>query len=253
MAPAGTMAVRRPRAAQASADRLLTITLTVSCAAHALVVGSQLVRALQRPQGLEEPPLRVVYESAPAQPPVAWTGEGQAEGGSRVMPIPPPSSAAGGGAPSSGSGWTSTGQGLPVLPAMGWGSATPQRVELPSTSGDIWASAADLTDLSAAADGNPVLLSYFSAIREHIQRVADAKEWVAKGTRANGTIYVGFVVLESGAIDSVMVMADRSAPSQALQAAALRIIRASDPFLPFPPSLGEASKAIVVPLEFGSR
>ena len=40
------------------------------------------------------------------------------------------------------------------------------------------ASIVDLTNLVDAARGDPVLLSYFSAIREQIQRTANAQAWV---------------------------------------------------------------------------
>ncbi len=107
----------------------------------------------------------------------------------------------------------------------------------------------DLTNLVEAAQGNPVLLSYFSAIREQIQRTANRRSWLADES-TQGLVYVSFVLTTTGHVQSVTVLSDRSIPSPALHDIALRIIKASSPFPPFPPSLADSSKTLIVPLEF---
>ncbi len=120
----------------------------------------------------------------------------------------------------------------------------------PSTGGGAWAGAIDLTDLTTASQGNPVLYSYFGAIREQIQRTANGRVWFPKEIADAGIIYVGFILDRSGAVQSVGVVYERSASSAVLQDAALRILQASSPFLPFPPSFQESAMAMVVPIEF---
>lgn len=118
---------------------------------------------------------------------------------------------------------------------------------------DVWASAVDLTDLAAAAQGNPVLFSYFGAIREQIQRTADARAWLPEQENGSGVVYVGFVIGRTGALRSSSVVPERSTASPVLCRVALQIIQASNPFLPLPPSFTESSKAVVVPIEFAAR
>ena len=108
----------------------------------------------------------------------------------------------------------------------------------------------DLTNLVDAAQGDPVLLSYFSAIREQIQRAANQQTWMAGEPDAQGLVYVSFVLGAAGKVQAVSIVADRSIPSRQLQDIAMRIVKAASPFAPFPPSLAGASKTVVVPLEF---
>ena len=107
----------------------------------------------------------------------------------------------------------------------------------------------DLTNLVDASRGDPVLLSYFSAIREQIQQTANRRNWVS-GPAAGGMVYVSFVLAAGGVIRGVEIVAERSITSGALQESALRIIKGAAPFPPFPPSMNEPQKTIVVPLEF---
>ena len=107
----------------------------------------------------------------------------------------------------------------------------------------------DLTNLVDAAQGDPVLLTYFSAIREQIQKTANRQTWLS-GQSAEGVIHVSFILNASGQVQSVAIVSDRSSSSRLLQEASLKIIKASAPFAPFPPSLSEPSKTVVVPLEF---
>ena len=111
------------------------------------------------------------------------------------------------------------------------------------------ASIVDLTDLVDASRGDPVLLSYFSAIREQIQRTADHEMWSVMEDRG-GLVYISFVLGASGAVQEAAIVSGRSASARSLQEIALRIVREAAPFPPFPPSMDEPSKTIVVPLEF---
>ena len=110
-------------------------------------------------------------------------------------------------------------------------------------------SVVDLTNLVDAARGNPVLLSYFSAIREQIQQTANRQAWLT-GTSTEGLVYVTFVLSATGAIREAQVVVDRSSGAAALREIALQIVTTAAPFPPFPPSVTEATKTVVVPLEF---
>ena len=108
----------------------------------------------------------------------------------------------------------------------------------------------DLTDLVDASRGDPVLLSYFGAIREQIQQTANRQPWL-EGEPDGGLVYVSFLLLASGQVQDVTIVSDRSVPSGQLQEVAARIVTAAAPFPAFPPSMAsEPSKTIVVPLEF---
>ena len=111
------------------------------------------------------------------------------------------------------------------------------------------ASVVDLTNLVEAARGDPVMLSYFSAIREQIQRTANHRTWLT-GEEREGLVYVSFVLTSTGAIQEASIVSSRSADSSSLRDVAVQIVKASSPFPPFPPSMGEPNKTIVVPLEF---
>jgi len=111
-------------------------------------------------------------------------------------------------------------------------------------------SVVDLTDLVDASRGDPILLSYFSALREQIQQTANRQPWL-EGKLDGGLVYVSFQLLASGMVEDVRIVSDRSAPSETLQEVATRIVTAAAPFPAFPPSMAsEPSKTIVVPLEF---
>ena len=107
----------------------------------------------------------------------------------------------------------------------------------------------DLTNLTEASGGDPVLLTYFSAIREQIQRSANRRTWLT-GEAREGLVYISFVLTASGSAQKTAVLVDRSVASATLQNTALRILEDASPFPPFPPSMEGASKTIVVPLEF---
>src|SRR3989338_8321348 len=107
----------------------------------------------------------------------------------------------------------------------------------------------DLTNLTEASGGDPVLLTYFGAIRERIQQSANRRAWVT-GDDQEGMVYLTFVLTASGSAQRISVLADRSALSPMLRSTALSILEHAGPFPPFPPSVPEASKTIVIPLEF---
>lgn len=111
------------------------------------------------------------------------------------------------------------------------------------------ASFIDLTNLTEASGGDPVLLTYFSTIREQIQRSANRRAWVT-GEEKEGLVYLSFVLSANGSAQKITVLADRSVSSSTLRATALGILEDAAPFPPFPPSLPDASKTIVIPLEF---
>jgi TonB family protein len=108
----------------------------------------------------------------------------------------------------------------------------------------------DLTNLTDASRGDPVLLSYFSAIREQIQRAANEREWLTTDLNQRGLVYVSFILTAEGRVRSATIVSQRSVQSEPLHETALKIINAAAPFPPFPPSLTEQSKTLVVPLEF---
>ncbi len=110
-------------------------------------------------------------------------------------------------------------------------------------------SVVDLANLVEAAAGDPVLMSYFGMIRERIQDTANRKNWVA-GSDAQGIVYVSFMLDRSGSISAVAVVTDKSSPSSMLRGAGSQIVKTAAPFPSFPPSMTEASKTIIVPLEF---
>jgi len=108
----------------------------------------------------------------------------------------------------------------------------------------------DLTNLVEAAQGNPVLLSYFSVIREQIQHAANQQTWQTGEQAAHGVVYLSFVLSQNGQVGVISVLGDRSASSKQLHDISKTIIKSASPFPPFPPSIGESAKTIVVPLEF---
>ena len=111
------------------------------------------------------------------------------------------------------------------------------------------ASFVDLTNLTEASGGDPVLLTYFSTVREQIQRAANRRTWLT-GEEKEGMVYISFVLTASGSAQKAAVLVGRSVGSSTLQNTALRILEDAAPFPPFPPSMEGPSKTIVVPLEF---
>jgi TonB family protein len=117
-------------------------------------------------------------------------------------------------------------------------------------SGPTRSAVVDLTNLVEAAQGNPVLLSYFSVIREQIQMAANRQTWLTGEQAVSGVVYLSFVLDPSGRVSTVSVLSDRSASAKQLHEISKTIIKSASPFPPFPPSIGDPAKTIVVPLEF---
>lgn len=112
--------------------------------------------------------------------------------------------------------------------------------------------AVDLTDLAQAAQGDPVRLSYFAAIREQLQQAANQRPWLGNQISETGLVCVGFVLTRTGDVSSSAVVPDRSADSSSLRNAALQIVAAARPFPPLPPSFLASSSTltVLVPIEF---
>ena len=121
---------------------------------------------------------------------------------------------------------------------------TPEDLPSPSRGAVV-----DLTNIEEAAQGNPVLLSYFSAIREQIQRAAAQRDWLGPGS-TKGLVYVSFVLSADGQIHGLNVISERSVASPILRDIAVRIVHSAGRFPPFPPSMAQSSTTVVVPLEF---
>jgi len=107
----------------------------------------------------------------------------------------------------------------------------------------------DLTNLVDSARGDPVLMSYFGAIRDEIESAADRRAWFSADI-AEGMVLVSFVVVSDGAIQAMSVLDERSVASARLRDIAMDIVKAAAPFPPFPPSLKESQQTVVIPLEF---
>ncbi len=241
---------------ESQVDRLLTLTIGVSLAAHALLVGLPLVFHWHGLFG-SLPTLRLIYDQDAVRETSQWAKQELERVHSRLAalhqlaPIPAPGAVADGhrleGVLQEAIGFGISNVALRAT--IGDGSADQLSSKVFGGSG-AWATAVDLTNLEEASHGNPVLLSYFGAIREQIQRMANARAWVPSAEASGGTVYVGFTLGRTGAMQSMSVVPERSSASAPLHDVALRIIKAAAPFPPFPPSFQESSKAIIVPLEF---
>ena len=209
-------------------DRRLAIAFSVSLAFHALLLGIRSVHLRHQQREQDRKAMEVIYEYRAAEQEVlhlqrqlaTLEGQGSLPGVANPAPqIRIPDRAV-----------------MNLPPAL-------------SEAGMNRSAVVDLTNLVEAAQGDPVLLSYFSAIREQIQRIANRQTWLT-GERDQGLVYVSFVLAATGQVSSVSIAADRSTTSRFLQDIALKIIKNSSPFPSFPPSLKEPSRTIVVPLEF---
>ncbi len=238
-------------------ERLFSLMLIISLAGHAVVLVAQLISLGW--SGWTTPlrhPAKLIYEQEAAKDASSWAADELHRVETRMREPHRPSSPlaqgsqADGIAPGQGGLPTIAPGSLTVIPQVsGDGSTHPLTAVSPSGS-HAWSGAVDLTNVVEAAQGNPVLLSYFSAIREQIQQIANTQEWLPQGTATEGVVYVGFIMSRAGQIQSSSIVADRSAPYPLLRSAALRIIRSASPFPPFPPSFEESSKTIMVPIEF---
>ena len=235
-------------------QRLLLIAVGVSCAGHLAVIGTQLLLVWVGWLAPQSRQAKLIYDRPEVRSTSSWTPKETVQPQARFkelvrsMTVTVPSSVGrgmlGGGGRERDAvlGMSKPESYSQVMEHLdrGWGGA----------GGGVWATAVDLTNVAEAAQGNPVLLSYFEAIREQIQRTANTQTWMPPGDASAGVVYVGFVLTSAGHVQSASVVQERSTASSELVQVALRIVKASSPFLPFPPSFKEPSKAIVVPLEF---
>lgn len=239
-------------------DRLFSLMLIISLAGHAMVLAAQLISlGWNRWATTPRHPAKLIYEQETAKDESQWAAEELHRVETRLREPHEPSrqlfqgSQTDGGAAGSGGGLPAIAPGSwTVIPQVGGDASTHPLTAVSASGSHAWSGAVDLTNVVEAAQGNPVLLSYFSAIREQIQRIANTQEWLPQGTSTEGVIYVGFVISRTGHIQSSSIVADRSAAYPLLRSAALRIIRSASPFPPFPPSFEESSKTIMVPIEF---
>ena len=214
-------------------DRVFTIAFGASLAVHLLLIIGQLLSwgwFTTHPH----PPIEVVYDQEAVRQEVQQLQD-------ELRRAKSESAIPGGSVPTLNATLSARPQiRIPDRPAL-----SPERTERLSDRPSI----VDLTNLVDAARGDPVLLSYFSAIREQIQRMANGRAWLT-GQPIEGLVYVSFVLSAGGEIRGITIVSDRSSNSPPLQDIALRIVKSAAPFPPFPPSVGDSSKTIVVPLEF---
>ena len=208
-------------------DRAFLTAFAASAVCHALLLGVQLIRLWPFPLAPQRMPdaLNVVYERSVEAEHPAPLHRALSQGGPQAGP-----------GLLGGRLRAQISESSPGLSAVSGLEASRHAV-------------VDLTNLIEAAQGDPVLLSYFGAIREQIQRAANRRPWL-EGELTQGLVYVAFALRADGEVSSVSVVKDRSAASAHLQDAAARIIQSASPFPPFPPSLAGGAKTIVVPLEF---
>ena len=233
---------------RAPQDRALAIMVCVSLMSHAAAVVAILIvfrhPAVELANELRHP-TRLVYEAEPSREPSIAERVHQIARSHAFLPSPA----------SGGIGSMPSPQAVNELVRVRIGTFSSSVTGAAgtvgeATAGNRWVSAIDLTNIIAAAQGNPVLLSYFSAIREQIQRVASRQIWVPMGEHTAGIACVGFTLTREGDIQSASIVSSRSTPSSSLRDAALRIVESAGPFPPFPPSFRESSKTIIIPLEF---
>ena len=224
-------------------ERLFYLTLAVSLAGHVVVLGAQLMTTGWRRFSSVPRPLKLIYEYEAVKEELSWARQELRRAQARVREAPDPSSHPFQGAGADGQpleGWlqgavASRLSNLIAQIKVGDNEAQGLPPSAASLTG-AWSTAIDLTNVTEAAQGNPVLLTYFSAIRERIQRTANEHAWLPQGTSTEGTVYVGFVVNRAGHIQSATIVTERSIRSPLLRDVALKILQASEPFLPFPPS-----------------
>lgn len=231
-------------ASDQAVDRVFTFTFAISALAHGLLLAAQLLPGHRTHRLGIAQPFEVVYDYDIADRDVRGQEQRAAAAAREVIAV---SSPAGGGA-----------AGMPLL-SLAAGDGPHVRIPERSVGGGVAASlleapvgrsaVVDLTNLAEAAGGNPVLLTYFSAVREQIQQAANRRPWVSDDSQ-QGLVYVSFVLFADGSVERLGVLGERSATSIALRDIALRIVRAAAPFPSFPPSMVEATKTVVVPLQF---
>ncbi len=230
-------------------DRFLSITMTISLAGHAVLLAFQLMNPSWGRSFHAMKPVRLIYEPESAHERSQWAQQELHQARLKDLPEPTTTPSEGG---MRGTGYRPSAVGSDAASLMAQVKVGRSRADWSALAapGGALQAAVDLANLAEASRGNPVLYSYFSAIREQIQQRANERAWLPEGVAVSGTVYIGFVITRTGAVQSAAVMEDRSVDSPVLQKVALRIIQASAPFPPFPPSFEDSSKAIMVPIEF---
>lgn len=222
------------KAAGLTEDRLFTFAFGGSLAIHLVVLASSFLSLPWFSAAQLRTPLEVIYEYEIAKQELRSL-EQQLERAKRdAITTPSPTDPA-----------KPTQIRIPDRPSLATAELLPKTLVGQYAS----SSTVDLANLAEAAQGDPILLSYFSAIREQIQRTANRRDWMTAEGR-DGLVYITFVLASSGHIQDVSVVSDRSTPSPGLRNIALQIVKTAAPFPAFPPSIEDATKTIIVPLEF---
>lgn len=227
----------------------LFLAVSISCIVHALIVGISALRgegAFLRVGRTPAPttPFKLVYQDDADDARSRWTAH-TAQRLTRHIVIPGPSGLA---------SRTLGGGGLDrmadVVSTAGFGGATGGAAGADALMAHGMGASIDLTDVMAAAQGDPVRLAYFLAIREQVQRTADAQDWAASRTPDGGLAYVQFVIDRTGRIHAPAILPGRSQASVPLCNTAVQLVSASNPFPPFPPSFEESRLTVLLPIEF---
>ncbi len=238
-----------PAPAPDASDRLLALAIGVSLAAHLLLI--LVLVATGGWHGFFHPvkATKLIYEPAASYQQAIDTPVSRVRVQLRKLPAPSASSmnALAGDRGAGAIGLRMRG-GLASL-GVGRGFGMEGSSTVPTVRGD-WGGAIDLTNVGLASAGNPILHSYLDALREHIQRTANEQVWLPAGAGSTGVAYVGFILNQTGTIESAGILPGRSSAPPALQGVAVQIVNAAGPFLPFPPSFTDSSKAVIVPIEF---
>ena len=213
-------------------DRVLTMAFGISLAVHCVLLVAQLVTFAWLGPPKHHAPLEVIYNYELAKQELRHLQQQLARAKRETVAMPSSSA--------------NLGERTQIrIPERSLVAVDEKLLDvMPSRS-----SVVDLTNLADAARGDPVLLSYFSAIREQIQQTANHQAWLT-GSVGEGLVYVSFVLTSTGAVQEAAIVSDRSVPVDPLRDTALRIVKTAAPFPPFPPSMVERNKTIVVPLEF---
>lgn len=222
-------------------DRAFSVAFAVSLGLHLVLLSAQLIIFRWHPRPNERRVLEVVYERNAVQEAQARTEERLTRATKNALA-----------SQSAGKGMAQTQIRVPTRPLLEDGATAAALTAQLARSVDAMnadRSVIDLANLVEAAAGNPVLLSYFSMIRERIQQTANQRDWVA-GHAGEGVVYISFVLASDGRIRQAAVVPGRSAGVGTLQDVAVTIVQTAAPFPPFPPSIPDPSKTIVVPLEF---
>lgn len=226
----------------------LLLAVGLSCTGHALLLGICSLRLTAQVRRLAPAaPFKLVYEDAAERQPRSVAAEALRRSTGRIT-IPAPGALTSQ-ALDRGTKWKWPGS-RSILDSGGEraGSAS----EASASFGSGRDGTIDLTDVTAAAQGDPVRLTYFSAIREQVQRTADSRDWVAGQAPAGGLVYVQVVIDRTGQADAITVLPDRSRASPTLSETAARLVTAAAPFPPFPPAFHEPRLTVLLPIEFVS-